>query len=88
MISVEVTERGKDPYSLTINSGAIRKWEKQTGKSYKDLSLDDFEDVYALVYYAAVRAGKFEGTLEEIEDAAAFEDAEVEQAPKASSQEV
>lgn len=89
MYSFIVEPDGEEPYEITTGLRDIRKWEKETGKSAKDLNADNIEpaDIFLIAYYASVRLGKFSGTLDEFEDTVDFEMPEVAKAPLASDKE-
>lgn len=89
MFTFEVVPDNDKPYTLKASARDVRKWEKETGKSLRDMSQNTFElsDAYLLAYYASVRAGKFTGTLDEFEDSVDFDLPELDEAPLATNKE-
>jgi hypothetical protein len=62
-VGVEMMDTGRT-FPVVIRSMDFREWEKQTGDSWFAVTTS-VTNITELAYYAAVRLGEFDGTLDE-----------------------
>ena len=87
MLTVTVVPDNGTAHSLKVTTRDILKWERETGKSFKDLENGaSLADLYQLAWAAALRTGFYVGTLDQFEATHDIDfEAVVEEAPLARS---